>query len=121
MDNVVGLARNTPHDPCTMMTILASVVVVAQSLEQGPRSSFLTRLVGKVVAIVVEFCVLFVVEMRCEHIFVSGLVLCFFLVSATVPCSPDQRCELCSGAFDTVVRVTATTNSSAAVQWVSTS
>ena len=58
MDNVVGLERNTPHDPCTMMTTLASVVVVEQSLDQGPLSSFLTRLVGKVVAVVVELCVL---------------------------------------------------------------
>ena len=41
-----------------MITILASVVVVKQSLEQGPLSSVLTRLVGKVVAVVVELCVL---------------------------------------------------------------
>ena len=56
MDNVVGLERNTPHDPCTMMTTLASVVVVEQGLDQGPLSSFLTQLVGKVVAVVVELC-----------------------------------------------------------------
>ena len=58
MDNEVGLARNTPHDPLTMMTILAAVVVVEQSLEQGPLSSVVTRLVGKVEAVVVELCVL---------------------------------------------------------------
>ena len=33
MDNEVGLARNIPYDPLTMMTILTSVVVVEQSLE----------------------------------------------------------------------------------------
>ena len=58
MDNEVGLARNIPHDPCTMMTILASVVVVEQSLEQGPLSSVLTLLVGTVVAVDIELCVL---------------------------------------------------------------
>ena len=58
MDNEVGLARNIPHDPLTVMTILAAVVVVEQSLEQGPLSSVVTRLVGKVVAVVVELCVL---------------------------------------------------------------
>ena len=58
MDNEVGLACNMPHDPLTMMTTLASVVVVEQSLEQGPLSSVLTRLVGKVVVVVVELCVL---------------------------------------------------------------
>ena len=40
------------------MTILTSAVVVEQSLEYGPLSSFLTRLFGKVVAVVVELCVL---------------------------------------------------------------
>ena len=55
-DNVVGLERNTPHDPCTIMTTLASVDFVEQSWDQGPLSSFLTQLVGKVVADVVEFC-----------------------------------------------------------------
>ena len=88
MDDAVGLARNTSHDPCTMMTILASVVVVAQSLEQGPLSSFLTWLVGKVVAVVVELCVLFVVEMRCKH-------MCFRIRSVFLPCI--SHCAVLSG------------------------
>ena len=103
-----------------MMTILTSVVVVAQSLEQGPQSYFLTRLVGKVVAVVVELCVLW---SRCAvrtYLFQDT----FWISALYQPLCHALRtkcCELCSGAFDTVVRVTATTNSSAAVHWVSTS
>ena len=51
-----------------MMTTLASVVVVEQSLEQGPLSSFLTQLVGMVVAVVVELCVRCGRHALCAHI-----------------------------------------------------
>ena len=102
MDDEVGLTRNTLHDPCTMMTMLASVVVVAQSLEQGPQSSFLTRLVGKVVAVVVELCVLW---SRCAvrtYLFqdtfcISALYqpLCHALQTNSVNSAEERLTRLC--------------------------
>ena len=84
-----------------MMTILASLAVVEQSLEQGPLSSVLTRLVGKVVAVVVGLCVLWSTCAVSTYLFQDAFCfsasyqpLCHALLTNAVNSAEDRLARL---------------------------